>query len=125
MDKAVFSQWLNEKLISKSLTQAQLAKRSGLSRQAISNFVNQVSLPSTESCMALARGLGLPSDQVLEAAGHRVSAPGSNPTLEEANFKLAQLPAWQQRLVISFIDTLSQQGANENPASPLVSPDSN
>ena len=110
MDKGKFSEWLVEMMKLKNLSQAQLAKQAGLSRQAISNFINQVSLPNPESCIALAKGLGVPDDFVLEAAGHRLPKPDSNPALEEANYKLAQLPEWQQRLVLSFIDTLLREG---------------
>ena len=121
MDKARFSSWLLAQMNEKNLSQAQLAKQSGLSRQAISNFINQISVPNPESCVALAKGLGVPDDFVLEAAGHRPPQPNRNPALDEANYKLAQLPEWQQKLVISFIDTLLREG--QDSVSPNLSPD--
>lgn len=121
MDKRLFSDWLSITMREKGFSQSQLAAKSGLSRQAISNFVNQVSLPNPDSCRALAKGLGIPDSMVLEKAGHlRPKPTTTEPTIEEASYKLSKLPDWQQRIVLRFIDSLLTEGNDANSTIPMA-----
>lgn len=70
MDKTSFSDWLLEQLRERKWSQAQLARASGLTPQAISNYINRnVQKPDEDALAALARGLKLPVQTVYRAAG--------------------------------------------------------
>ena len=57
-DMDSFSIWLEEILRERQMSQADLARRSGLSRQAISAYINQKRIsPDEEALKALARAL--------------------------------------------------------------------
>lgn len=80
-----FSDWLMEQLQGKGWTQAELAKRSGLSRSAISLLLSSQRNPTAESCVAIARAFDLPPETVLMAADllPEIPPPGQDPTFTE------------------------------------------
>lgn len=70
MDKTIFSDWLLQQLQDKGWSQAELARASGLTRQAISNYINGVvRKPDEDALASIARGLRLPVQTVYQAAG--------------------------------------------------------
>ncbi len=70
MDKKLFSDWLLEQMESKNLTQADLAKASGLTRTAISDYVNQKRTnPEPQALIAIAKALHVSPLNVFRAAG--------------------------------------------------------
>lgn len=65
-----FSEWLLEQLNETGMSQSELARQSGLSRQVISSWINQTrTKPDDASLQSLARGLHLPIETVYRAAG--------------------------------------------------------
>lgn len=71
-----FSDWLIEQMNERGWSQADLARSSGLTRQAISNYVNAVrTAPDAEACVALARAFKLPPEHVLRVAGYLPPEP--------------------------------------------------
>ena len=70
MDAIKFSEWILDISLDKKLSQADLARVSGLSAQAISNYFNgNVKRPDPEALIAIAKGLGLQPETVFRAAG--------------------------------------------------------
>ena len=58
MDKKIFSEWLLEQMGNQNLTQADLAKASGLTCTAISDYINQKRTnPEPRALIALAKAL--------------------------------------------------------------------
>jgi transcriptional regulator with XRE-family HTH domain len=80
VDNDQFSDWLNEELKKREWTQADLARASGLTRQAISNYINERRNPDDQAIAAIARALRLPPETVFRIAGLDKSLP---PILEE------------------------------------------
>lgn len=64
-----FSTWLISVLEQSNISQAELARRMGISRQAINNLIGGRSKASIETYKNLARAIGIPTDEVLRAAG--------------------------------------------------------
>ena len=68
MDKIKFGQWLQIEREKRGLSQAELARLSGLDRQLINKTEGGVSIPATKTFIALAKALNYDIDYVLEQA---------------------------------------------------------
>jgi|APSaa5957512622_1039677.scaffolds.fasta_scaffold64534_3 transcriptional regulator with XRE-family HTH domain len=114
-----FSNWLNDEIHKRGWSQNQLAKKAGLSSGTISNITSGNRGIGAETCIAIAKALKLPEKIVLQKAGIIRPDPDTTPTLEELNYKLSQLPKWQQDIVLKFVDTLiPEEGGNANVSVP-------
>ena len=70
MDKKIFSEWLLEQMENQNLTQADLAKASGLTRTAISDYINQKRTnPEPHALIALAKALHVSPLNIFRVAG--------------------------------------------------------
>jgi transcriptional regulator with XRE-family HTH domain len=98
-----FSDWLNKQLIDRELSQAALARLSGLSRGTISNLINNVRNPGPDVLEAISIGLKLPKESVYRAAGLLDARPSGNGRFEELKYLYAQLPDRDQAEIIDFI----------------------
>ena len=78
-----FVDWLLDEMNRQGLSQAELAKKAGVSRTAISNLLNGSRGAGINLLNALAKGLELPIEEVLIAAGIRQSDPERPPGFEE------------------------------------------
>lgn len=65
-----FREWLRRQIEERRVSVRMLAQRSGLSDAAISEWLAGKRHPRPESLQKLARGLRLPYDMVLQAAGY-------------------------------------------------------
>jgi transcriptional regulator with XRE-family HTH domain len=69
METKIFSDWLNAELIRRDMSQADLARDSGLTTAAISRFMSGSRNASAEACSAIAKALNLPPEVVFREAG--------------------------------------------------------
>jgi len=105
-----FSQWLTEQMRINDLTQADLARLSGLSRQSISALVNQKVLsPDQPSLNAIASALKLPPDTVYRAAGLLPPLPERRVAEEIAQYKLSELNDQELDEVLQFIEFIQDR----------------
>lgn len=65
-----FPEWLERQLKVRGWTQAELIRRSGLSRGGMANILAGNRQPSPDSCIQIAKALSLPPETVLRIAGH-------------------------------------------------------
>lgn len=65
LSKVEFGQRLRKAIAEKGWSQSDAARASGLGRDAISTYIKGRSFPSDESATKLARGLGIPLNQLL------------------------------------------------------------
>ena len=68
MDKIKFGLWLQTEREKRGLSQAELARLSGLDRQLINKTESGVSIPATKTFVALANALNYDIEYVLERA---------------------------------------------------------
>jgi len=70
MNKKIFSEWLLEKMDEQNMTQADLAKASGLTRTAISDYVNQKRTnPEPQALLAIAKAFHISPINIFRVAG--------------------------------------------------------
>jgi transcriptional regulator with XRE-family HTH domain len=119
-DRIDFSQWLQEQMNERGLSQSDLARLAGVTRSSINGILVGTRGPGPDLCNAIARGLKLPPEVVFRAAGLLPPKPNAEPTVEEASYKLSQLPDWQQKIVLRFIDSLLTEGNDANSTIPMA-----
>jgi transcriptional regulator with XRE-family HTH domain len=66
-----FPAWFRRQLESREWSQAEFARRAGVSRNVVSQWANGARRPNTESAARIALALFIPLDEVLGAAGLR------------------------------------------------------
>lgn len=111
-----FSEWLQQQMDERGWSQADLARNSGLTRAAISNYVNAVrAAPDADSCVALARAFKLPPEHVLRVAGYLPPAPEEerSPTLLEMIEIFRNSTPEEQEEMISFARWRVQRAKEE------------
>lgn len=86
-----FSDWLNEELNKRGWIQADLYRRSGLSRTSISDVIAGNLAPGYKFCAAIARALDLPPEFVMRKAGLLPPEPTQNEKTERLLYLFDQL----------------------------------
>jgi transcriptional regulator with XRE-family HTH domain len=80
VDTIVFSDWLNQQLIMRGWSQADLSKAAGISRASITNVLTGTRQPGPDLCNAIAQAFKIPPEDVFRAAGllppKKEDAPG-------------------------------------------------
>lgn len=72
-----FSVWLQKEIDTRGWNQAELHRKSGLSRTIISDVLSGKVLPGFDFCVAVGQALRLPGDHVLRLAGLLPPAPAA------------------------------------------------
>lgn len=99
-----FAVWLMEEMKVRDWTQADLARSTGLTRQAISYFFSGKSkAPNDDSLHRIAHAFKLPVEQVYRAAGIIPKPPETNETIEQILHETQDLSDQDQQEVLAFI----------------------
>ena len=98
---AYFQKKLKEIMKSKQLTQMELAKLAHISQNTVSNWLNDSSSPTLKNLEALADSLKMTVGELIGDFSH-------NPKLSEEDKKLLALPMKQKRILLKFVDFLSE-----------------
>lgn len=112
MDK-MFSDWLVEQMSSRNMSQADLARASGLTRGGVSNLVNQVRNPDPETCNLLAKAFGIPPEFVYQAAGLLPEKKSEDHFAKEAEYLVQQLPTVQKAIAVNYLRFLVAEAEKE------------
>ena len=108
----LFSEWLLEELERQDMTQAELSRRAGMSRGAISHMIIGRRKPETETCARIARALQLPLDLVMKKAGHLPATSqieSENPYLVEISMLFSNLSKTDQRQIVEIVRTFEMR----------------
>ncbi len=97
-----FNDWLVEQLKEKDWSQADLAKKSNLTRATISNYVNG-RIPDKVALRKLARALKLPPETVFEKAGLLPKKTPKDALAEKILHELDQLPEGEREEIYQYI----------------------
>ena len=105
-----FANWLEAIIRESGMSQSDLARRSGLSRQAISAYLNQKrTKPDEEALQALARGLQLPVETVYEKAGLLSKSPPETELQRQLVYLYNQLPDDEKQRLVEYAGFLKSQ----------------
>lgn len=118
-----FSDWLNDKLIEKGWSQADLARKTGASRTAISNLLSEKRDLGPDLGKSIAQALGISEEEVFRAAG-LLKAKQLDEYAERLAHRISLLPPEEQEILDAMIDGLLQKrgkqsennGIKKNPA---------
>ena len=83
MNKIIFVEWLQNEMRVKNISQAELARLSGISPPQISKILNMQSAPSENSLSAIAHAVGYPPETVFRLAGLLPTSEEETPDLQE------------------------------------------
>jgi transcriptional regulator with XRE-family HTH domain len=99
-----FGNWLMQELKERDWTQSDLARATGLTRQAISYFIGGKSkTPDDDSLHRIAKALKLPPVQVYREAGLLPPEPDVTKMIEQILHEIEGMPEIDQQEVLAFI----------------------
>ena len=110
-----FLEWLNAELNQRNWNQSELARKSGLTRQAISHILSGRSrTPDNKSLEAIARALNIPNDEVFRVAGIPVSKSKLSPLAERAAHLIESIDDEKEKeMVIRFLESYSETSSRK------------
>lgn len=110
MSKVDFNDWLIEEMNRRDWSQADLARRSGLSSAGLSRILSGRRGIGYDACVSISDALDLPIEIVLRKAGFlpEDGAP-SHISDQIIAYKVAELPQHQKDQVLQFIEFLQDQ----------------
>ena len=102
MKKRSFSQWLQSEINKKGMSQADLARKSGISKAYISRIFSENRSPSAETLKAFAIALNAMPETVYRAAGLLPAETEKKLIIEELLFSLSHLTEDQQKQLLQY-----------------------
>lgn len=118
----LFSEWLVDELRKRGMTQADLARASGISRGGISNLINQVRNPDAETCLSISRALNLPPETVFRAAGLLPPVDKDTEYQEQFFHYLSQLSPQERQEILELLRFKAERQKNAKPPSRTPKP---
>lgn len=100
-DKKAFGIWLKARLNERDMSQSELARDAGVARSTISGVIIGVRDPGNGLCIAIAKSLRIPPNEVFEAAG--ILPPSKKTGLDQINYLLSLLSEDEQEEVANYI----------------------
>ena len=113
VDKFNFPQWLQSEMDKRAWSQGDIAKRSGLSKQAISNYLNEQRSPNQDALAAIARALGYTPEFVLRLVGILPPIAESELPFEKAKAQYDMLSEERKRRIVRQIQLELDMQAEE------------
>lgn len=107
-----FADWLRQELRKRKWSYGELARRSGVQTTQISRVVNRVQGAGPDLCIAIAKGLNLPREEVFRARGWLLHTPEEVflPQIDPRTLKLAkmlsQMPFNSRELTLDAIESM-------------------
>ena len=98
-----FPHWILEQMESREWSQAELARRSGLSRTAISDVISGKTGPGYHLCVSIGTALELPPENIMRVAGLLPPYPDIDEDIKQILDSVAKLPKSDQKDVLAFI----------------------
>lgn len=113
-----FSTWLLRELNLRGWTQAELARRAGVSRTAISDVISEKHSAGFDLCVAIANAMNLPPETVFRAAGLLPPVAEDTEYQEEVLYLLSQLPPDEQRRYLELLrfEVERQKSKTQSPS---------
>ena len=101
--KDTFPKWIMDQLESRNWSQAELARRAGLSRTAINDVISGNANAGYTLCLSIANALELPPESIFRKAGLLPPNPDVDEEIEQILHEVEKLPKSDQEEVLAFI----------------------
>jgi len=101
-----FTTWLVEKLNERDWSYSDLARRAGISKQAVSFVINEDRGPGPDFCRGIARALNLPEETVFRRAGLLAPEPDNDADAKEALHLFRQMTPTQRQIMLTQMRAL-------------------
>ena len=112
----ILADWLAEMMDARQLSQAELARRAGLSRASISNYMGaKIARPDEVALRGIAHALNLPVEAVYRAAGLLPAIPQGEKPLESIRAVLDLLTADEVETLRRFALVMIQMRMSQPP----------
>lgn len=109
-----FTNWLLEELEKQKMSPAELARRSGLSRTAISNYINEQRYPNSAALEAIAHALGYPAETVYRAAGILPPTSDADEEARQLIFLFQNASPERRAELLRYAQFLAEQEQKQN-----------
>jgi len=111
--------WMVSEREKQGMTQANLARKAGLSRTTISDYEKRIRpKPDLSALMGIASALGYPRDHLVRMVGKIPDGPEYDAWVEKASMKLQKLSPRFRDIADRLIDSLiEEESANEKARS--------
>lgn len=98
----MFTDWLEEQMRQRAWSQAELARRAGVTQSAISLILSGSRQPGEDVSNALAKALKIPPEEVFRAAGLLPPSRNENKKINELAHLAGELPDAELENVLEF-----------------------
>ena len=105
------------------MSQADLARESGLSTGAVSMLVTDTRGAGRDACQAIAHAFKIPSEEVYRAAGLLPPVDELDEQRARIDYKVSQLDPNDQELVEQFAEMLLRRRLGNNAGTSLEKPE--
>lgn len=113
-----FPEWLLNKLEQLDMTQAELARKSGITSGQVSRILSGQRGAESKTLSAIAQALKLPPDEVYRAAGLLPPDNTINELIQQILHLTKELPPQEQQDILEFVKLrhhlTKKRGKNEN-----------
>jgi len=99
-----FSGWLLQELENRGWNQAELHRKSGLSKTIISDVISDKVTPGYEFCIAIGKALHIPPEIVMRLAGLLPQVPAKTEQHEKLLYTFEQLNAKDQQTILDMME---------------------
>jgi transcriptional regulator with XRE-family HTH domain len=113
--------WIEQNQRARGWTQAELARRAGISQGAISRVLSGSRGPGVEFCKSIAKAFSVPDRDVLQIAGLMTDDPEPAPGQGEMAYIYASLPPDRQEQLREYARFLLEQDAKKTAPKPARS----
>lgn len=107
-----FSDWLREEIYKRNLNNAKLARLGGVTTAQISRIVAGTRGAGPDVCIAIAKGLQLPREEVFRARGWLLAQPEDpygpeiDPRAEQLAKKVSQMPLETREVTLKAMEAV-------------------
>ena len=104
-----FIRWLSDEMESRSWSQGEMARRSGMSQALVSLLLLGKSAPGLDSLHGIARAFKMRKEDVFRKAGYLDPLPGDDLALTELQYLIPRLPTNARARVLEYVRFVDQR----------------
>jgi transcriptional regulator with XRE-family HTH domain len=110
-DNSEFANWLESILLEKGMIPAELSRKSGIAKSAVSNILNNQRKPDVDTLIAFAEALQIPRLEIFTAAGYlgKEGKKEYREDVERFTHYLSQLDEEDKQILLEMARTIAER----------------